>query len=72
MKTIPKITKFEKARILGLRAYHISKGTPLLIETQEIDPLKIAKEEFEKKVIPMIIRRYFPDGTFEDVKIKDL
>merc|ERR1711918_116606 len=37
------ITKFEKARVLGVRATQISMGAPVMIElTNETDPLEIA------------------------------
>jgi DNA-directed RNA polymerase subunit K len=32
-------------------------GAPVLIETDKTDPLEIAKEEFEKGVIPITVRR---------------
>jgi DNA-directed RNA polymerase I, II, and III subunit RPABC2 len=33
------------------------------------DPLTIAEKELSEKKIPFIIRRYLPDGSFEDWKI---
>ena len=36
------------------------------------DPLKIAEKELEKKKIPLIVRRYLPDGFYEDWPINDL
>jgi len=50
-------TRFERARIVGARALQIAMGAPVLIETKEVDPLKIALEEFEKGVIPITVRR---------------
>ena len=50
-------TRFEKARIIGARALQIAMGAPVLIETDKIDPLDIAKEEFEKGVIPITVKR---------------
>lgn len=32
-------------------------GAPVLIETDKADPLEIAKEEFEKGVIPITVKR---------------
>lgn len=55
-----KLTKFEKARIIGSRALQISMGAPFLIkisqkklEELKYDPLRIAKLEFEQGVIPI-------------------
>ncbi len=50
-------TKYEKARIIGARALQIAMGAPVLIETDEIDTITIAMEEFEKGVIPITVRR---------------
>merc|ERR1712130_308426 len=64
--TTPYMTKYEKARILGTRALQISMGAPIMIETiGETDPLEIAMKELRERKIPMIIRRFLPDGTFE-------
>lgn len=52
-----KYTKYEKARIIGARALQIAMGAPVLIETEEIDPIEIAIEEFEKGVIPITVKR---------------
>ncbi|MBA7531880.1 hypothetical protein ES705_24105 [subsurface metagenome] len=51
-----KYTKYEKARIIGARALQIAMGAPVLIETEEIDPIEVAIEEFEKGVIPITVK----------------
>ncbi len=50
-------TKYEKARIIGARALQIAMGAPVLIETNEKDPIEIAIKEFEKGVIPITVKR---------------
>ncbi len=50
-------TRFEKARIIGARALQIAKGAPVNIKTDLKDPIKIAKIEFEKGLIPLDIKR---------------
>ena len=50
-------TRFEKARIIGARALQIAMGAPVLIETDKVDPLEIALEEFNRGVIPITVRR---------------
>ncbi len=62
-----KYTKYEKARIIGSRALQISQGAPLLLKLSKKDlqelnynPVEIAKVEFEKGVIPMIVKRPIP------------
>ena len=68
------LTKYEKARIIGSRALQISKNAPIMVEPEpgEWDPLKIAEKELVERKIPFIIRRYLPDGSFEDWKVSDL
>ncbi len=52
-----KYTKYEKARIIGARALQIAAGAPVLIRTEEIDPIEIAMEEFESGHIPITVKR---------------
>ena len=71
--TTPYMTKYERARVLGTRALQIAMCAPLMVEPeQETDPLQIAMRELKEKKIPMIIRRYLPDGSFEDWSIDEL
>eukprot|EP01024_Parvocaulis_polyphysoides_P044791 TRINITY_DN4147_c0_g1_i1.p4 TRINITY_DN4147_c0_g1~~TRINITY_DN4147_c0_g1_i1.p4 ORF type:complete len:128 (+),score=32.55 TRINITY_DN4147_c0_g1_i1:82-465(+) len=67
------MTKYEKARILGTRALQISMNAPVMVELDgETDPLEIAEKELRMNRIPFTIRRYLPDGSFEDWKVQDL
>ena len=68
------MTKYEKARVLGTRALQISKNAPLMIVPMpgECDPYKLAERELNERKIPFIIRRYLPDGTYEDWKLSEL
>jgi len=73
-RTVPFITKYERAKILGERAKQINAGaTPFVDVNQEIiDGYSIALAEFEQKKIPMIIRRPLPNGQSEYWKLEDL
>ena len=73
-KTIPFVTKYECARILGERAKQLNSGDDSYVEVPEniIDGYTIACMEYEKKVIPFIIRRPMPDGSSEYWKFEDL
>jgi DNA-directed RNA polymerase subunit K/omega len=73
-KTLPFITKYEKARILGERAAQINSGALPVIEVEAdmIDGYIIALKEFEKKKIPFIIKRPIPNGAVEYWKLEDL
>ena len=73
-KTVPFITKYEKARILGERAKQINSGAQpfIKLENNLIDGYLIALREFEEKKIPFIIRRPLPNGGSEYWKLTDL
>jgi len=61
--TTPYMTKYEKARVLGTRALQISMNAPVLVDIEgETDPLQIAIKELREKKIPLVVRRYLPDG----------
>ena len=67
------MTKYERARILGSRALQISKNAPLMVDPgDESDPYRLAEAELGEKKIPFIVRRYLPDGSFEDWKVSEL
>jgi DNA-directed RNA polymerase I, II, and III subunit RPABC2 len=73
-KTIPYLTKYEKARILGQRAKQIETGAKPLVKVPEniVDSYIIAELELKQKNIPFIIKRPIPNGSFEYWKLKDL
>jgi len=68
----PKLTRFEKARIVGARSLQISMGAPVLVEVSEgfSSPIDIALKELEIGILPITIRRTLPDGTCQDIPIK--
>lgn len=71
--TTPYMTKYERARILGTRALQISMNAPVFVDLEgETDPLRIAMKELAEKKIPLVIRRYLPDGSFEDWSVEEL
>jgi DNA-directed RNA polymerase subunit K len=51
-----RLTRFERARIIGARSLQITRGAPILIKTKESDPLRIAELEFEKGLIPLGVK----------------
>jgi len=49
-----KLTRFEKARLIGARALQLSLGaTPLVDISDSIDPVDIATKELKENVIPL-------------------
>ena len=73
-RTLPFVTRYEKARAIGERAKQINSGAKPFIEIEQsmIDGYLIALKEFEDKKIPFIIRRPLPDGTSEYWRLSDL
>jgi DNA-directed RNA polymerase subunit K len=56
--TTEKLTRFEKARILGARAIQISMGAkPLVKIERSLDPIDIAYDELEAGVLPLDVIR---------------
>ncbi|KAL8736620.1 MAG: hypothetical protein Q9181_002318 [Wetmoreana brouardii] len=71
--TTPYMTKYERARVLGTRALQISMNAPVLVDLEgETDPLQIAIKELKEKKIPLVVRRYMPDGWYEDWTVEEL
>ena len=67
------LTKYERARVLGTRALQISMNAPVMVDLDgETDPLRIAEKELRERKIPIIVRRYLPDGSHEDWSIDEL
>ena len=73
-KTIPILTKYERARILGQRAKQIESGAKPLVKVPDniIDGYLIAELELREKKIPFVIKRPLPDGSSEYWNVKDL
>lgn len=73
-KTIPILTRYEKSKIIGLRAKQINSGGDLFIKAPSniIDGITLAKMELKQKKIPFIIRRPLPNGKNEYWDINDL
>ena len=62
-----KLTKYERARLVGARALQLAMGAPLLLDLKEEDferinynPIEIAKMELEKGILPLAIKRPMP------------
>jgi DNA-directed RNA polymerase subunit K len=50
-------SRYEKARIIGARALQVSYGAPVLVDTDESQPILIAAEEYDAGVLPFTVRR---------------
>jgi DNA-directed RNA polymerases I, II, and III subunit RPABC2 len=68
----PKLTRFERARVVGARALQVSMGAPVLLDITNslLSPIDIALMELEEGVLPISIRRALPDGTSQNIPLK--
>ena len=73
-KTLPYLTKYEKTKIIGVRANQINNGSKPYIDIPNniIDGYIIAIQELKEKKIPFIIRRPLVGGKVEFWKLNDL
>ena len=73
-RTYPFISKYEYARIVGIRAKQINNGADPFIKVARgvIDGFTIAKLEMNAKKVPFIIARPLPNGSREYWKVQDL
>lgn len=73
-KTVPFLTKYEKARILGERAKQLNAGgKPFVnVEPSIMDGYLIAEKELHEKKLPFIIKRPITNGGCEYWKVEDL
>ena len=49
--------RYEKARIIGARALQVAYGAPVLIDTDQTQPILIAAQEYDAGVLPFTVRR---------------
>ena len=84
VETLNRLTKYEKARIIGTRAAQIQNGMsavfikdgkhiPLPDEFKDVkDSVSLAKLELKHKSSPLIIRRVYPSGKNIQKTIQEL
>lgn len=70
----PKLTRYEKARIVSARALQLSLGAPPLIDISKLpkDSIAIAIEELRRGVLPITIIRVKPSGEKELLPVRKL
>ena len=59
-----KLTRYEKARLIGARSLQVSMGAPSAIQTHEnlLHPIDIALSEFKQGIPPLKIRKKVHTG----------
>jgi DNA-directed RNA polymerase subunit K len=50
-------TKYERGRIIAARALQLAAGAQPLVKAKLTDPVKVARMEFEKGLIPLKVKR---------------
>lgn len=74
-KTSNILNKYEKVKILGLRAEQIQRGSTVYIDMATVpifNALVIAKLELNQKKLPFMISRKLPNGDNEYWKLEDM
>ena len=77
--TLPKLTRFERAVILGVRCKQLAGGSMPLLAAADmpmgavaardeaiVNPLPTASLEIKRRLLPVIVRRHLTDGSRED------
>jgi DNA-directed RNA polymerase I, II, and III subunit RPABC2 len=69
----PRLTTYERIRILGIRAKQISMGAKVMIKYEgNLTSIELAKLELEHKMVPLLIKRPIGNGKYEIWKISEL
>lgn len=67
-----RLTKFERTHLLGARACELAAGSEARVPCAGIlDPLVIARMEFDRGVLDLQLIRTYPGGRSETVSVKD-
>lgn len=72
--TKPKLTKYEKVRILGERNKQLVMGAKPMVKVDDtsLTSYDIALLEYNNNIIPFKIKRPLPNGTYEIWKFSEL
>jgi len=70
----PKLTRFEKARIVGARSLQLAMGAPVFVPIDETtkESIGLAMMELASDALPISIRRSLPNGEWQDIPVKYL
>lgn len=70
---IRSVSCLSSCNLITLNRTSTSMNAPVLVPLDgETDALQIAIKELSQRKIPLIIRRYLPDGSFEDWSVSEL
>lgn len=69
------LTKYEKTKVIGIRAEQLIRGAQPLVALAPdapFDAYSIAEQELMTRRLPYIIVRTMPDGSSEQIKLEDM
>ena len=74
----PKLTKYERARVIGARALQLMLGAPPLVNVMELkkrgivlkDTVEIAEYELKEGLLPVTIIRRAPGGRAQAIPLE--
>ncbi len=70
--TPPFLTKFEKARIIGVRMQQLASGAKPCVDIRGLKSIEeIAYAELEQRALPFIVKRPLPNGVTEYWKMEE-
>jgi DNA-directed RNA polymerase I, II, and III subunit RPABC2 len=74
---MPLLSKYEYAKVIGMRAEQINCNSPLYVEVKkselkQMGAMAIAELELLQGAIPFIIRRHLSNGEYEEWKLSEL
>lgn len=70
--TVPFLTKYEKARIIGVRMQQLASGAKPCIDVSGLKTIEeIAHAELTQRALPFIIKRGLPSGISEYWKLEE-
>ncbi len=74
----PRLTKYERARLVGARALQLMLGAPPLVDVMELkrrgiilkDTIEIAEYELNEGLLPVTIIRRAPGGKVQAIPLE--
>ena len=67
---MPKLTKYERAKLIGVRAEQLANGAKPCIDIKSTDYLYVAEQELLQKKMPIVVIRPTPNGE-KEYKLSD-
>jgi len=59
-------TKYERARLIGIRAEQIARGSPVFIDTKNMtNHMEIAEKEYDMGKCPLLVERSIIDSDID-------